>query len=164
MSINFTKLSYDDYFKEYHFLTDCSHVFVNYDFNDLMELFKESFTGIIYIGGPWCPNCQAIVPFVNEVAQKLKIEKVINFDFLGHDFNLRNGETEIEKTMYLKLCNTLGIDVNLPLYVPTLLMYNNSCLVKEITHEYIYEEMLDFEKELLIDELLSAFNLIGDNR
>ena len=50
------------------------------------------------------------------------------------------------------------------LYVLTLLMYNNSCLVKEITHEYIYEEILDFEKELLIDELLSAFNLIGDNR
>ena len=42
----------------------------------------ENGTGVVYLGFPECPWCQAYVPYVEEVAKKVGIDKVYYFNIL----------------------------------------------------------------------------------
>ena len=39
-------------------------------------MFYKFKTGVIYIGGAWCKNCQAVISLINKTAKKNKINPV----------------------------------------------------------------------------------------
>ena len=75
----YEELSTSDFNDKYEYLKDENNVFVSIRYEDLMKRLDTD-TFILYVGGAWCPNCQASVKFINEAAKELNIDKVYNFD------------------------------------------------------------------------------------
>ena len=60
--------------QEYQLLEDRFHVFKSITYDKMMKMLTQFKTGIIYIGGAWCKNCQAIVALLNKTAKASKIQ------------------------------------------------------------------------------------------
>lgn len=69
-----------DYCMEYEFLNDENHIFKSIGYDELIDLLDGFKTGLFYIGGPWCPNCQAIIGDLNDIAKKLGVDVIFNYD------------------------------------------------------------------------------------
>ena len=54
---------------------DEKNVFVYKNVDEIIKIMEHG-TGIVYLGYPECPWCQAYVPYLNEVAQNIGIEKI----------------------------------------------------------------------------------------
>ena len=55
------------------------NVFVYKTHNEINELLEKG-TGVVYLGFPECPWCQAYVPYLNEVAMELDIKEIAYFN------------------------------------------------------------------------------------
>lgn len=51
------------------------NVFVYKNVDEIIKI-MENGTGVVYLGYPECPWCQAYVPYLNEVAKEVGIEKI----------------------------------------------------------------------------------------
>ena len=45
-----------------------------------MKMFDKFKTGVIFIGGSWCKNCQAVIEIINKTAKKNKVRSIYHFD------------------------------------------------------------------------------------
>lgn len=66
-----------------------NNVFVYRDAGEIIKIL-EGGTGIVYLGFPECPWCQAYVPMLNEVAKEEGVEKI-------YYFNIREDRQENSK-------------------------------------------------------------------
>jgi len=66
-----------------------NNVFAYRDANEIIKIL-EGGTGIVYLGFPECPWCQAYVPMLNEVAKEEGVEKI-------YYFNIREDRQENSK-------------------------------------------------------------------
>ncbi|MDE5565858.1 MAG: hypothetical protein K2I77_02620, partial [Anaeroplasmataceae bacterium] len=66
--------------EEYALLNDKLNVFRSVNYEKMMKMIYKFKTGIIYIGGAWCKNCQAIIQLLNKTAKKNKIKTIYNYD------------------------------------------------------------------------------------
>ena len=48
--------------------------------DDFIKLFDSFDTGLVYIGGDWCPNCINVLDIVVEEAKKGKLPEILNYD------------------------------------------------------------------------------------
>lgn len=55
--------------------------FVYRNIDQIINILEKG-TGVVYLGFPECPWCQAYVPYVEEVAKKVGIDKVYYFNIL----------------------------------------------------------------------------------
>lgn len=69
-----------DYCKEYEHLLDEEHVFQQISYEGVIHLLDSFGTGFVFIGGPWCKNCQAIISDLNEIAKEAGIDTIYNYD------------------------------------------------------------------------------------
>lgn len=60
--------------QEYKEVTE-NNVFVYKNVDDIIKIMEHG-TGVVYLGYPECPWCQAYVKYLNEVAQEVGIEKI----------------------------------------------------------------------------------------
>ena len=63
-----------NYCEEYTKLKDENHIYKSISYDELRNLIDSFGTGLIYIGGPWCKNCQAIIDVVNSIGKKRGLE------------------------------------------------------------------------------------------
>lgn len=56
-----------------------NNVFVYRDINQIINILEKG-TGIVYLGFPECPWCQAYVKYLNEVALDLGVEKIYYYN------------------------------------------------------------------------------------
>jgi len=68
-------------FSSDYVLMDKDNVFVYKSARQTADILENG-TGVIFIGFPACPWCQAYVPILNEVAKELGIDEVIYLDIL----------------------------------------------------------------------------------
>lgn len=54
---------------------DQNNVFVYKEVDEIIKIMEHG-TGVVYLGYPECPWCQAYVPYLNEVAQEIGMEKI----------------------------------------------------------------------------------------
>lgn len=59
---------------EYNNVTE-DNVFVYKNVDEIIKIMEHG-TGVVYLGYPECPWCQAYVPYLNEVAKEIGIEKI----------------------------------------------------------------------------------------
>lgn len=65
---------------EYNQVSD-ENVFVYRNIDEIINILEKG-TGVVYIGFPECPWCQAYVPILDEVAKELEIDKIYYFNIL----------------------------------------------------------------------------------
>ena len=138
---------------DYPLLDDHFHVYRPVNYNRVMHMFYKFKTGVIYIGGPWCKNCQAVIGIVNRTAKKNKIRTIKAFD--PHYVNTFKEEVDMRdclelevKLDYYYLIEKLGYksdvyvqDTLIPrLPVPAIIGIKNGVCVGIITDEYIMDE------------------------
>lgn len=58
---------------------DQDNIFVYRDLEDIIDILKHG-TGIVYLGFPECPWCQAYVPYLNEVAKKQGFDTIYYYN------------------------------------------------------------------------------------
>ena len=99
---------------EYTKLSD-DNVFVYATADEIIKV-MENGTGVVYLGFPECPWCQAYVVYLNEVAQELGFEKIYYYNILED----RNNNTEVYQQMVALLSDKLEYDEdgNHRIYVP----------------------------------------------
>lgn len=57
------------------------NVFVYRNIDEIIKIMEKG-TGVVYLGFPECPWCQAYVKYLNEVAKEVGIEKIYYFNIL----------------------------------------------------------------------------------
>ena len=100
--------------EEYTSVTE-DNVFVYATAEEIIKV-MENGTGVVYLGFPECPWCQAYVAYLNEVAKEVGIEKIYYYNVL----NDRAENTEDYQKMVAILEEHLEYDAegNRRIYVP----------------------------------------------
>lgn len=144
-------MSYND---EYPLLKDKFNVFRTSTYDKVMQMFYKFKTGVIYIGGAWCKNCQAVISIINKTAKKNKVRTILHYDphfidIFKEEVDLRDcGSLEtklnyyylIEKIQYKS--DTLVQDTLIPrLNVPAIIGVKNGICVGVIDEEYILDDL-----------------------
>lgn len=94
----------DTFMKDYPQLEDKKHIYELVEIDKVLSIFHEKETAVILMGFPACPWCQAVVPFVNEIAKEENVDTVYYLDIL----EMRD-ESSLNHNKYLEL-KTLIID------------------------------------------------------
>lgn len=139
--------------EEYALLNDKLNVFRSVNYEKMMKMIYKFKTGIIYIGGAWCKNCQAIIQLLNKTAKKNKIKTIYNYDphFINvfkEEVDLRDcGDLETKLNYYYLIekigykSDTLVQDTLIPrLNVPAIIGIKNGICVGVIDDEYILDD------------------------
>lgn len=110
---------------EYTKISD-DNVFVYRDMEEIIKILENG-RGIVYLGFPECPWCQAYVPYLNDVAKEVGISKIYYYNIL----NDRKEETD----NYKKILELLGEYVeyndegNKRIYAPTVIFVDNGKII-----------------------------------
>lgn len=137
---------------EYTFLKDKFNVFRKANYDKVMGMFQNFKTGIIFIGGGWCKNCQAVAPIVNATAKKNKVRTILHFDphfinIFKEEVDLRDcGDLETKLNYYYLIeklsftSDTFVQDTLIPrLNVPAIIGIKNGICVGIIDDEYVLD-------------------------
>ena len=139
--------------QEYQLLEDRFHVFKSITYDKMMKMLTQFKTGIIYIGGAWCKNCQAIVALLNKTAKASKIRTVYNYD--PHFINVFKEEVDLRdcgdletKLKYYALVEKVGfksdelvVDTLIPrMPVPMILGIKNGSCIGMVSGEYVLDQ------------------------
>ena len=79
--INNNKVTDAEKFSEEYVEVTKDNVFVYRDINEIINIMEHG-TGIVYLGFPECPWCQAYVVYLNDVAKEVGIEKIYYYNVL----------------------------------------------------------------------------------
>ncbi len=111
--------------KEYTQVTDDNY-FVYRNSEEIIKILEHG-TGVVYIGFPECPWCQAYVPMLNEVADIEGLEKIYYYNIL----NDRKNNTEDYKKIVSLLDEYLQYDDegNKRVYVPAVIVVSEGEII-----------------------------------
>lgn len=102
------------------------NVFVYRDIDEIIKILENG-TGVVYLGFPECKWCQAYVPYLNEVAKEIGVEKIYYFNIL------KDRKENSEK--YQKIVSLLGDNLlydeegNPRVYVPDITVVKDGKIV-----------------------------------
>ena len=103
--LNLTKVTDASKFKEEYSNVSEDNVFVYRTDKEIIDILKHG-TGIVYLGFPECPWCQAYVSYLDEVAKETKIEKIYYLNIL----EIRKNNTKEYQEIVSLLDNYLSYD------------------------------------------------------
>lgn len=103
-----------------------NNVFVYKDINDIIKIMEHG-TGVVYLGFPECPWCQAYVKYLNEVAIDVGIDKIYYYNILAD----RTNNTDNYKKIVSILGDNLQYDMegNYRIYVPNVSFHVNGKVI-----------------------------------
>lgn len=143
-------MSFND---EYELLHDHFSVFRKVDYKKMMNMIYKFKSGVIYIGGAWCPNCQAIMGILNKTAKKNHIRTIKCFDPLftnvfKETVDFRDCLDLETKLDYYYLIEKIGYksdvlvkDTLIPrLPIPAVIGIKNGNCVGIVAEEYLMDE------------------------
>ena len=166
-----------NYCLEYEHLKDKRHIYKSVNYDELISFLDGFGTGLLYIGGPWCKNCQAIIDIVNKIAKKRGLKEIVNYDpkFVNiyNDLeDLRDCKSLEIKLKYYAIVEKLGFkscelvpDTLIPrMHVPFLAAIKNGVCVGYISTEYVRDGSQLFvegeEEDKTVDFVDSLVSLI----
>ena len=109
----------DHKFKEDYPQLDENKLIIKYTTaNEVLELLANNYSGIIVYGFKQCPWCQAVVPYVNEIALEKGYQEVLYLDIK----DMRDNPDSIEKEQYNKIFNLIKGKIGNPekIFAPTI--------------------------------------------
>lgn len=113
------------FIKEYPDVAEYN-VFVYRDADEIIKILEHG-TGVVYLGFPECPWCQAYVPMLNEVADIEGLDKIYYYNIL----NARKDNTEDYQKMVKILSEHLGYDNegNKRIFVPAVIAVSDGEII-----------------------------------
>lgn len=150
----YTPMTHEDYLYEYSYLTDENHLFKSLEYQKMMDMIKNKQSFFLYVGGAWCPNCQAVIKYINQVFKNNNIETIYNFDTriastkLKEDDIRNKSNTSLEK-LYIDFVNALDFydadneENPQRMSVPTILVIKEGKMTGFLSKEYLYDEQMD---------------------
>ena len=111
--------------KEYTTVTDDNY-FVYRNIDEIIKILEHG-TGVVYLGFPECPWCQAYVPMLNEVADIEGLEKIYYYNI----YEDRKNNTD----SYQKIVNIIGDylqyddEGNKRIYVPAVIVVSEGEII-----------------------------------
>ena len=137
--------------KEYTQVTDDNY-FVYRNSEEIVKILEHG-TGVVYIGFPECPWCQAYVPMLNEVADIEGLEKIYYYNIL----NDRKDNTEDYKKIVSILDEYLQYDDegNKRVYVPAVIVVSEGEIIGFDDETSYDTKGLDNPTDYWIDEEIS---------
>ena len=140
-------------FENYRDLKGKIHVFKSVTYEKVMKMLEKFKTGVIFMGGSWCENCQAVVNIINKTAKKNKIRSINYFDprfmnIFQEEVDLRDCEDLESKLNYYYLIEKIGYtsenlvpDTFIPrIAVPAIIGIKNGTCVGIIEDEYLLDD------------------------
>jgi len=111
--------------EEYTNVTD-DNVFTYRNIDEIIKIMEKG-TGVVYLGFPECPWCQAYVKYLNEVAKEVGIEKIYYYNILEDRKNNTEGYKKIVKLLedYLQT----DAEGNPRVYVPNVSFHINGKVI-----------------------------------
>lgn len=105
---------------------DEDNVFVYKSAEDIIKIMEHG-TGVVYLGFPECPWCNAYVKYLNEVAKDVGIDEIYYYNILE---DRKNNTKNYQKIVSL-LGNNLQYDEegNLRIYVPNVSFHINGEII-----------------------------------
>lgn len=102
------------------------NVFVYRNPEQIINILEKG-TGVVYLGFPECPWCKGYVPYLNEIAKEMKVEKIYYLNVLEER---KNNTTEYQKIVEI-LSDYLQNDEegNKRLYVPAVIAIKDGKIV-----------------------------------
>lgn len=163
-------------FENYDLLKGKIHVFRSVKYDKVMKMLENFKTGVIFIGGSWCKNCQAVIEIINKTAKKNKIRTIKHFDpkfinIFKEEVDMRDcGDLET-KLNYYYLVEKLGYkndtlvqDTFIPrIPVPAVIGIKNGTCVGVVEDEYILDgDVLHAEdsEENMMEEYISKLDTL----
>lgn len=145
------------------------NVFVYKDSEEIIKILEHG-TGIVYLGFPECPWCQAYVPILSEVADIEGIDKIYYFNIL----NERKENTQNYQKMVSILSDYLQYDDegNKRIYVPAIIAVIDGQIIgfdDESSYDTLgYDDPKDYwtedRKENLKKRLTEMISKVADNK
>jgi len=130
------------------------NVFVYKDVEEIIKILENG-TGVIFLGFPECPWCQAYAPILNEVADTEGLEKISYFNI----YEDRKNNTENYQKIVKLLSSYLPYDEdgNKRVYVPVVITVNKGEIIgydDETAYDTLgYEEPSEYWTEERINNL-----------
>lgn len=120
-----TELDSQKFAKEYTKVTEDNY-FVYRNSEEIIKILEHG-TGVVYIGFPECPWCQAYAPMLNEVADIEGIEKIYYYNILED----RKDNTDNYKKIVSLLSDYLQYDDegNKRVYVPAVIVISEGKII-----------------------------------
>ena len=151
-------------FENYELLKGKLHVFKSAKYEKVIKMLDNFKTGVIFVGGSWCPNCQAVVDIINKTAKKNKIRSIQHYDpKFTNAFNevvdLRDCGDLDTKLNYYCLVEKIGYESEkvvpetlIPrISVPAVVGIKNGTCVGIVEGEYLLDGDILHEKDSDID-------------
>ena len=145
------------------------NVFVYKGAEEIIKILEHG-TGIVYLGFPECPWCQAYVPILSEVADIEGIDKIYYFNIL----NERKENTQNYQKMVSILSDYLQYDDegNKRIYVPAIIAVIDGQIIgfdDESSYDTLgYDDPKDYwtedRKENLKKRLTEMISKVADNK
>ena len=114
-------------FKSEYINVTSDNPFVYRSVDQIINILEKG-TGVVYLGFPECPWCQAYVPYVEEVAKKVGIDKVYYFNIKDDRKNNTEEYQKIVKILDVYLPN--DDEGNKRIYVPAIIVVQNGKIVE----------------------------------
>lgn len=137
----------------YTLLNDKLNVFRQANYRKVMRMFEKMKTGIIFLGGPWCKNCQAVAGIVNKVAKKNKFRTILHYDpmfvnVFKEEVDWRDCGDLATKLDYYAFIEKIGYksevlvqDTLIPrINIPAIVGVKNGECVGIIDEEYVFDD------------------------
>ena len=159
--LNLTKVTDASKFKEEYSNVSEDNVFVYRTENEIIDILKHG-TGIVYLGFPECPWCQAYVSYLDEVAKETKIEKIYYLNIL----EIRKNNTREYQEIVSLLDNYLSYDEEgkKRIYVPAIVAVKEGEIIgfdDETSHDTKgYETPEEYWKNEDLDGLKKKLTLM----
>lgn len=142
-----------DYCLEYKYLKDEDHIFKSISYEQLISLLDGFETALVFIGGHWCKNCQAIISELNLIGKKSNLDLIYNYDpkfinIFKEEEDLRDCKTLENKLKYYSIVEKIGFkstefvqDTLIPkMHIPFILGIRNGNCVGYYSTELIKDE------------------------
>lgn len=132
------------------------NVFVYRTSEEIIKILEHG-TGVVYLGFPECPWCQAYVPYLNEVADIEGLEKIYYYNI----YNDRKENTEFYKKIVSIISDQLQYDEegNKRIYVPAVITVKKGEIIgfnDETSYDTLgYEEPAEYWTEDRVKSLKS---------
>lgn len=163
------KLSDGQKFSEEYTTVTEDNVFVYRNIDDIINIMEHG-TGIVYLGFPECPWCQAYVPILSEVADTEGLEKIYYFNI----YNDRKDNTQNYQKIVSIIEEYLQYDDegNKRIYVPAIIAVSEGKIVgynDETSYDTLgYSEPNEYWTEERIKQLkpklANMINEVLDNK
>lgn len=113
-------------FAEEYNTVDENNYFVYRNIDEITKILENG-TGVVYLGFPECPWCQAYVPMLNEVADIEGLEKIYYFNILEDRKNNTEEYQEIVDILYDHL--QYDEEGNKRIYVPAVIFVSKGEII-----------------------------------